>query len=234
MRGVREQACRLSGELTLVTDKTTVRRSRRANQTAVSMCVCSARRSPARAGVVRALDRKGCARRSFVDFAGPRGASQFEMPSNCAMRLPSRNRSRTFGSAVFLLDERWVVAVRLVSGETADLAQPLLAPAFISPRRFPFADVRRQPSPPIRYDPSREHVAIMILAMSHGAGEAHDDLKRLSRMGHPRALCRTHLAGLRRFVPVRLRRARCWRAMSWIRRKNLRFDREAHSSFGCP
>src|SRR5262249_3304037 len=136
-----------------------------------------------------------------------------------------------------LLDERSRRRrVGLVSGESADVAQPLLAPAYYLMKAVsPFADIRE--ARPSDTDPVQslldEHVAVMILAHGcMGLGQAHDSLKNfvdsggiLVRFAGP------HLAGASEdLVPVRLRRGGrvLGGAMSWDTPKKLApFDRES-------
>ncbi len=232
----------LSGELTLVTDKTTVRALTGAqNQTGrLDVRVLRAALSSPEQGVVRALDRKGLALgEASFDFAGANEAqAKFEMPVELRNEIARLEIAREHSAAaVFLLDERWRRRrAGLVSGETADLAQPLLAPAYYLTKALsPFADVRQ--ASPSATDPVRfllgEHVAIMILAdVGMVPGEAHDDLKRFVEDGG--ILVRfagTHLAGASDdLVPVRLRRGGrvLGGAMSWDTPKKLApFDRES-------
>jgi hypothetical protein len=243
----------VSGELTVVADRTTVRALAGVqNQTGrLDVRVLRADFSgpqvagsklagPERRGVVRALDRKGLAlgEASFDFGAANETQASFEMPvelRNEIARLEIAGEHSA--AAVFLLDERWRRRrIGLVSGETADIAQPLLAPAyFLTKALSPFADIREARL--AATDPIRslldDHVAIMILAdVGMVAGQAHDDLARFVEDGG--ILVRsagTHLAGASGdLVPVRLRRGGrvLGGAMSWDTPKKLApFDRES-------
>ena len=232
----------LSSELTLVTDQITVRALAGAqNQTGrLDVRVLRAAPSTPDRGHVRALDRKGLALgQASFDFSGGNEAkAKFEMPvelRNEIARLEIAGEHSA--AAVFLLDERWRRRrVGLVSGETLDVAQPLLAPAYYLTKALsPFADVRQ--ASPSAIDPVRsllgERVAILILAdVGMVPGEAHEDLQRFVEDGG--ILLRfagTNLAGgSDDLVPVRLRRGGrvLGGAMSWDTPKNLApFDRES-------
>ncbi len=232
----------VSGELTVVRDSTTVRALAGAqNQTGrLDVRVLRATPSGPRQGVVRALDHKGLAlgEASFDFGAGNETRASFEIPielRNDIARLEIVGEHSA--GAVFLLDERWRRRrIGLVSGETADVSQPLLAPSYYLTKALsPFADIRE--AKPAAADPIRslldDHVAIMILAdAGMVAGQAHDGLARFVEDGG--ILVRfagTHLAAAARdLVPVRLRRGGrvLGGAMSWDTPKKLApFDRES-------
>jgi uncharacterized protein DUF4159/aerotolerance regulator-like protein len=232
----------VSSTLTLVTDRTSVRALAGAqNQTgSLDVRVLRAGTFSPEQGVVRALDRKGLALGdASFDFAGANGAqAKFEMPvelRNEIARLEIAGEHSA--AAVFLLDERWRRRrAGLVSGETSDVAQPLLAPTYYLTKALtPFADVRE--ASPSATDPVRslldDHVAIMILAdVGMVPGEAHDALARFVEDGG--ILVRfagTHLAAASGdLVPVRLRRGGrvLGGAMSWDTPKQLApFNRES-------
>jgi len=236
------QLAALAGELTLMKDSTTVRALASAqNQTGrLDVRVLRAAPSSPEQGIVRALDRKGLALgEASFDFAGANEAqAKFEMPVELRNEIARLEIAREHSAAaVFLLDERWRRRrAGLVSGETADLAQPLLAPAYYLTKALsPFADVRQASASAT--DPVRsllgDHVAIMILAdVGMMPGEAHDDLRRFVEDGG--VLVRfagTHLAAAADdLVPVRLRRGGrvLGGAMSWDTPKKLApFDRES-------
>ncbi|MGQ0445447.1 MAG: DUF4159 domain-containing protein [Beijerinckiaceae bacterium] len=232
----------VSGELTVVTDRTPVRALAGVqNQTGRFdvRVLCAAPSGPER-GVVRALDRKGLALGDapFGFGAGNETQASFELPvelRNDIARLEIAGEHSA--GAVFLLDERWRRRrIGLVSGETADVSQPLLAPSYYLTKALsPFADVRE--AKPATADPIRslldDHVAIMILAdAGMVAGQAHDNLARFVEDGG--ILVRfsgTHLAAAAGdLVPVRLRRGGrvLGGAMSWDTPKKLApFDRES-------
>jgi hypothetical protein len=237
----------LTSELTLVTDAATVRalagvqnRTGGLEVRVLRAALSGPGLASPEQGVVRALDRKGLqlGEASF-DFAGTNETqARFEMPvelRNEIARLEIAGEQSA--AAVFLLDERWRRRrAGLVSGETLDVAQPLLAPAYYLTKALaPFADVRE--ASPSATDPVRtllnEHVAVMILAdVGMVPGEAHDDLSHFVEDGG--ILVRfagTHLAGASDdLVPVRLRRGGrvLGGAMSWDTPKKLApFDRES-------
>jgi len=231
----------VSSKLTLVTDPAKVRALAGAqNQTGRLDVRVLRAASGAGQGVVRALDRKGLVLSdASFDFAGANEAlAKFEIPvelRNEIARLEiAHERS---AAAVFLLDERWRRRrVGLVSSETLDVAQPLLAPAYYLTKALsPFADVRQ--ASPSATDPVRslldDHVAAMILAdVGMVPEETHADLKHFVEDGG--ILVRfagTHLAASSDdLVPVRLRRGGrvLGGAMSWDTPKKLApFDRES-------
>jgi hypothetical protein len=132
--------------------------------------------------------------------------------------------------AVSLLDDRWKRRlIGVLSGETADLAQPLLAPNyFLAKALTPFADVR-QPRPGSA-DPIAElidqHVAVLILAdIGSVSGPAHEALQHFVEQGG--VLVR--FAGTRLaqasddLVPVRLRKGGrvLGGSLSWDQPKKL-------------
>lgn len=191
-------------------------------------------------GLVRALDLKGLAIGSAAfDFAAAKETKvRFEMPvelRNEVARLEIVDEHSA--AAVSLLDERWRRRrIGLVSGETADVAQPLLAPNYYLVKALsPFADMRE--ARPGAADPIRalleDHVAIMILAdVGAVSGPAHDDLLRFVEDGG--ILLRfagSHLAGASDdLVPVRLRRGGrvLGGSMSWDTPKTLApFERQS-------
>ena len=170
------------------------------------------------AGAVRALDLKGL----------PLGEASFSFSSNeretdAQLDLPVEIRNdiarieiigeRSAG-AVQLLDKRWRRrTVGVITGSTADTAQPLLASTFYLSRALsPFADVRLAD----RGSPAEmvnqfidQHLPMMILAdVGTIAGDAHDRLTRwiddggvLVRFAGPRLA-----AADDELVPVKLRR----------------------------
>jgi hypothetical protein len=232
----------VSGELTVVTDATTVRAlAGGQNQTGrLDVRVLRAALSGPERGVVRALDRKGLPLgEALFDFgAANETQASFEMPIELRNEIARLEIAREHSAAaVFLLDERWRRRrIGLVSGESADIPQPLLAPSYYLTKALsPFADIRK--ARPAATDPIRslldDHVAIMILADAGMVpGQAHDGLARfvedggiLVRFAGP------HLAAASGdLVPVRLRRGGrvLGGAMSWDTPKKLApFDRES-------
>jgi hypothetical protein len=191
-------------------------------------------------GLVRALDRKGLQLgEAAFDFAGATEAqAKFEMPvelRNEISRLEIAGE-RSAGAA-FLLDERSRRRrIGLVSGEAADVAQPLLAPAYYIVKAVsPLADIRE--ARPSVADPVQslldDHVSVMILAdVGTVAGQTHDSLKSfVDNGGILVRFAGTHLAGASDdLVPVRLRRGGrvLGGAMSWESPKKLApFDRQS-------
>lgn len=191
-------------------------------------------------GTVRALDRKGLAiGEAAFDFAGrAETEASFELPAelrNDIARLEIAGE-RSAG-AVFLLDERsHRRRIGIISGENADLAQPLLAPDYyLKKALLPFADVLE--AGPSAAEPIGtlldEKASIMILADAGvPAGEAHDRLARFVEDGG--ILVRfagSHLAGtFDDLLPVRLRLGGrvLGGAMSWDTPKKLApFERQS-------
>jgi hypothetical protein len=169
-------------------------------------------------GVVRALDLKGL----------PLGEAQFLLPSNATQTtarfdLPVEIRndiaelevaSEHSGGAVQLLDKRWRRrAVGIVSGTSADTAQPLLAASYYLSRALgPFADIRlAERGSPTEEIPKlvTQRVPVMVLAdVGNLAGDAADKLAAwvdgggvLIRFAGPRLA-----ASEDELLPVRLRR----------------------------
>ncbi|MGH6847302.1 MAG: DUF4159 domain-containing protein [Methylocella sp.] len=232
----------VSGDLTVVTDQTTVRALAGVqNQTGrLDVRVLRVALSGPSTGIVHARDRKGLllGEAPFDFGAANETQASFEMPVELRNEIARLEIAGEHSAgAVFLLDERWRRRrIGLVSGETADIAQPLLAPSYYLTKALtPFADIRE--AKPAASDPIRslldEHVAIMILAdAGMVAGQAHDDLARFVEDGG--VLVRfagTHLAAASGdLVPVRLRRGGrvLGGAMSWDAPKRLApFDRES-------
>ncbi|MCI0598501.1 MAG: DUF4159 domain-containing protein [Beijerinckiaceae bacterium] len=241
----REFASKLAdgaSEVTLVTDATTARALAGADNGPGRLGIRVLRPSPSgpEGGVVRALDRKGLQLGEVAfDFAGSKEThTAFEMPVELRNEIARLEiAGERSAAAVLLLDERWRRRrIGLVSGETADVAQPLLAPAYYLMKAIsPFADIRE--AMPSAADPVRsllnDRLGIMILAdVGVVSGQAHDELKAFVEDGG--VLVRfagTHLAGASdSLVPVRLRRGGrvLGGAMSWDTPKKLAlFDRQS-------
>ncbi len=232
----------VSGDLTVITDSITVRALAGVqNQTGrLDVRVLRVAVSGSERGVVRALDRKGLqlGEASFDFGAANETQASFEMPVELRNEIARLEIAREHSAAaVFLLDERWRrLRIGLVSGKSADIAQPLLAPSYYLTKALsPFADVRE--ARPAATDPIRslldDHAAVMILAdVGIVAGQAHDGLARFVEDGG--ILVRfagTHLAvASGDLVPVRLRQGGrvLGGAMSWDTPKRLApFDRES-------
>jgi uncharacterized protein DUF4159/aerotolerance regulator-like protein len=169
-------------------------------------------------GAVRALDLKGLplgeARFTF-------SSSEHETDAQLDLPVEIRNdiarleiESERSAGAVQLLDKRWRRrTVGVITGSTADTAQPLLASTFYLSRALsPFADVRLadRGSPAEMVNQFIEqHLPMMILAdVGTIAGDAHDRLTRwiddggvLVRFAGPRLA-----AADDELVPVKLRR----------------------------
>ena len=164
--------------------------------------------------------------------------ARFELPielRNEIARLEIVNEHSA--GAVSLLDSRWKRRrVAIVSGATADLAQPLLSPSYFLNRALaPFAEVREPragANDPILAS-LNDRIAVLFLAdVGVVAGAAHDQLARFIEDGG--ILVRfagTRLAGSSDdLVPVRLRRGGriLGGALSWDKPKPLApFDRES-------
>jgi len=237
----------LAGGLTLVTDKITIRalagaqnRTGELDVRVLRASLSGGERGSPEQGIVRALDRKGLLLgEASYDFAGENEAqAKFDMPVELRNEIARLEIAREHSAAaVFLLDERWRRRrAGVVSSETLDVAQPLLAPDYyISKALSPYADVRT--ASPSAADPVRslldDHVSIMILAdVGIVPGEAHNDLSRfVDEGGILVRFAGTHLAGASDdLVPVRLRRGGrvLGGAMSWDTPKTLApFDRES-------
>jgi hypothetical protein len=185
---------------------------------ALSVKVLRASGGPAEAGVVRALDLKGLplgeARFSFTPEARETEA-QVDLPveiRNDIARLEIAGE-RSAG-AVQLLDKRWRRrTIGVVSGATADTAQPLLDSTYYLSRALnPFADVRLAEGVSPAEAVSRfldQNLPLLILAdVGNVAGEARERLTKwidnggvLVRFAGPRLA-----AADDDLVPVKLRR----------------------------
>jgi hypothetical protein len=191
-------------------------------------------------GNVRALDLKGFAvGEAPFDF---QGASEteviFDLPIEVRNEIARLEISgENSAAAVSLLDERWKRRrVGLITGATADVAQPLLSPNYYLVRALaPFADTRE--ARPGTDDPVsgllEEQVSVMVLSdIGNVSGPAHEALMRFVEDGG--VLLRfagTRLAGVSDdLVPVRLRRGGrvLGGSMSWDTPKKLAdFERES-------
>jgi hypothetical protein len=232
----------LGSDVTLITDEANIRALAGAENEPGRLDVRLIRPVPLGpdTGIVRALDRKGLQLgEAAFDFAGTIEAkAKFEMPielRNEISRLEIAGE-RSAG-AVYLLDARARRRrVGIVSGESADVAQPLLAPAYYLVKAIaPFADVR-EPRPSAT-EPVQslldDHVSVMILAdVGIVPGQAHDNLKSfVDNGGILVRFAGTHLAGAPEdLVPVGLRRGGrvLGGAMSWESPKKLApFDQQS-------
>ena len=142
-------------------------------------------------GVIRALDLKGLplgeARFAFKDDDRETDAEinlPVEIRNDIARLEIAGERS---AGAVQLLDKRWRRrTVGVVSGSTADTAQPLLASTYYLARALnPFADVRlaegAAPAEAVRRFLEQNVPMIILADVGNVAGEAHDRLAAGSR-----------------------------------------------------
>jgi Domain of unknown function (DUF4159)/Aerotolerance regulator N-terminal len=208
---------------------------------ALTVKVLRSRKGSAQSGVIRGLDLKGL----------PLGEATFAFGVNdteteAALTLPVEIRNdvarldigaeRSAG-AVQLLDKRWRRrAVGVVSGATADTAQPLLASTYYLTRALnPFADVRQADRGGAAQTVNQlidQRLPMIILADVGNVAEARDRLTRwiedggiLVRFAGPRLA-----AGDDDLVPVRLRRGgrALGGALSWDQPQPLAaFSRES-------
>jgi hypothetical protein len=169
-------------------------------------------------GTVRALDRKGLAlgEASFAFKPEERESeAQFDLPveiRNDIARIEIAGE-RSAG-AVQLLDKRWSRrTIGIVSGATADTAQPLLSSSYYIGRALgPFADVRlaqgESPADAVTHFLDQNLPMLILADVGNVAGEAHDRLAHwvedggvLVRFAGPRLA-----ASDDDLVPVKLRR----------------------------
>ena len=185
---------------------------------ALTVKVLRATASGSEQGMVRALDLKGLplGEATFVFKEGAREAdAEFNLPVEIRNDIARVEiAAEKSAGTVQLLDKRWRRrTVGVVSGATAETAQPLLASTFYLGRALnPFADVRLSDAKAPAEAVSRfieQGVPMIILAdVGNVAGEAHDRLAAwvdeggmLVRFAGPR------LAGSDDdLVPVKLRR----------------------------
>jgi hypothetical protein len=237
-----EQLVALSQPITIITDNNAVRGLAGAENSSAGLDVRvlrSANEGP-REGVVRALDLKGLpVGEAKFDFGtGKEAKARFELPIEVRNEIAWLEiLGEPSAGAVSLLDERWHRRrVGLVSGETADVAQPLLSASYYLQKALaPFADVREATygSEDAVTTLIDENISIMILAdVGVVSGPAHEALLRFIEDGG--ILLRfagTRLAGAADdLVPVRLRRGGrvLGGAMSWETPKKLApFDRQS-------
>ncbi len=191
-------------------------------------------------GQLRAFDLKGnvIGEVGFNFTLANETKARFELPielRNEIARLEIVNEHSA--GAVSLLDSRWKRRrVAIVTGATADLAQPLLSPNYFLNRALsPFAEVREPRAgagDPILAS-LNDHIAVLVLAdVGVVSGAAHDQLARFIEEGG----ILVRFAGTRLasstddLVPVRLRRGGriLGGALSWDKPKPLApFDRES-------
>ena len=171
----------------------------------------------AETGTVRGLDLKGL---PIADAAFAFKPEDTETEADLTLPVEIRNdiarleiSAEHSAGAVQLLDKRWRRrSVGVVTGSTADTAQPLLAPTYYLTRALaPFADVRLADSGSAVQAVTQfldQHLPMMILADVGNVAEVHDQIARwiedggvLVRFAGPRLA-----ASDDDLVPVRLRR----------------------------
>jgi hypothetical protein len=209
---------------------------------ALTVKVLRARTDGGEAGVVRAFDLKGLPLgETRFTFKGQdhETDAEFDLPveiRNDIARLEIANEHSA--GAVQLLDKRWRRrSVGVISGATADQAQPLLASTFYLGRALgPFADVRLAervaPAEAVMRFIEQRLPLIILADVGNVAGDAHARLIRwiedggvLVRFAGPRLA-----ANADDLVPVRLRRGGriLGGALSWEQPQMLSgFSRES-------
>ena len=184
-------------------------------------------------GVLRGLDRKGLTvgRTTFAFGSGGVVKARFDLPVELRNEIASVEiQGERAAGAVTLLDERSQRRrVGVVSGESSDLAEPLLAPDYyIDKALAPYADVRNPR--PGQSDPIGrlidDQIAALVLAdVGKVTGPAHDKLARwVANGGVLIRFAGTRLAeSSDDLVPVRLRRGGrvLGGALSWATPKRL-------------
>src|SRR5271169_2584528 len=185
---------------------------------ALSVKVLRAAAGASDTGTVRALDLKGLplGETPFVFKSGDRETeARFDLPieiRNDIARIEiSGERS---AGAIQLLDKRWRRrTVGIVSGASADVAQPLLSSSYYIQRALePFADVRltqgESPADAVTHFLDQNLPMLILADVGNVAGDAHDRLARwiedggvLVRFAGPRLA-----ASDDDLVPVKLRR----------------------------
>ena len=171
----------------------------------------------AETGTVRGLDLKGL---PIADTSFAFKSEETETEADLTLPVEIRNdiarieiSAEHSAGAVQLLDKRWRRrSIGVVTGSTADTAQPLLAPTYYLTRALaPFADVRiadsRSPAQAVAQFLD-QRLPMMILADVGNVAEVHDQISRwiedggvLVRFAGPRLA-----ASDDDLVPVRLRR----------------------------
>ena len=184
-------------------------------------------------GVVRGLDLKGLTvgEASYAFKGGDATDASFDLPIELRNQIARLEIAGAHSAgAVNLLDSRWKRrSVGIVSGDTADTAQPLLAPAYYLRKALaPFADVHEpRPGTP---DPIGamldDHVSVLILAdFGTITGPIRDRLSDwVDAGGLLVRFAGTRLSGASDdLVPVKLRRGGrvLGGSLSWERPKHL-------------
>ena len=208
---------------------------------ALEVRVLRAGSSGAGSGQLRAFDLKGLSvgEATFgFDLARNETKARFELPIELRNEIARIDIANAHSAgAVTLLDSRWKRRrVGVVSGASADLAQPLLAPNYYLTRALgPFAEVR-EPRPGSRDPVSTildDQISVLILAdVGVVAGPAHDQLARfVDNGGVLLRFAGTRMAGSSDdLVPVKLRRGGrvLGGSLSWDKPKPLApFERES-------
>ncbi len=195
-------------------------------------------------GTVRALDPKGLA----IGDAAFAFADRNETHARFALPVELRNQVASVtvageqsAGAVSLLDARWKRRrVGLVTGESVDVAQPLLSPSFYVAKALgPFADVREPRGGTV--DPIAalldDRPSVLVLAdVGAVSGPAHDRLARwVDEGGLLLRFAGTRLAGTGDdLVPVALRRGgrTFGGSLSWDQPKQLAAFERGSPFFG--
>jgi hypothetical protein len=215
---------------------------------ALTVNVLRAPDSGTETGVVRALDLKGLplGEAPFAFKQGERETvAKFDLPVEirndiARLEIPAERSA----GAVQLLDKRWRRrSVGVISGATADTAQPLLAATFYLTRALnPFADVRLaqggSPSEAVTRFLDQKLPMLILADVGTVAGDAHDRLAQwideggvLVRFAGPRLAATND-----DLVPVKLRRGGriLGGSLSWDQPQQLAaFSRES-PFFGMP
>jgi hypothetical protein len=208
---------------------------------ALTVKVLRSAKGSAQSGVVRGLDLKGL---PLGEATFSFGASDTETEAALALPVEIRNdvarldiAAERSAGAVQLLDKRWRRrAVGIITGATADTAQPLLASTYYLTRALnPFADVRQAERGSASQAVSQfmdQRLPMMILADVGNVAEARERLNKwiedggvLVRFAGPRLA-----AGDDDLIPVKLRRGgrTLGGALSWDQPQQLAaFSRES-------
>jgi hypothetical protein len=207
---------------------------------ALTVKVLRSAKGGAQSGVIRGLDLKGL---PLGEAAFSFGANETETEASLTLPVEIRNdvarldiAAERSAGAVQLLDKRWRRrSVGIVTGATADTAQPLLASTYYLTRALnPFADVRQAERGSAAQAVSQfmdQRLPMMILADVGNVAEARERLTKwiedggvLVRFAGPRLA-----AGDDDLIPVKLRRGgrALGGALSWDQPQQLAaFSRE--------